>query len=112
MENSKRDVQLHFMVNKDEREVINNKMDILGVTNMAEYLRRMCIYGYMIEVDMQPLNAITTELSRIGNNINQIARRANETGNLYIEDIEQVSADLKEMKNYLKEFTIKISNEM
>lgn len=66
---------------------------------------RMVIYGYMIEVDMMPLNNITTELSRIGNNINQLAKRANETGNIYYEDIEMIGNDLLEMKGYLKDFT-------
>ncbi len=104
MKNLRRDNQLHFMVNDNEREIINKKMAILGITNMAEYLRRMAIYGYMIEVDMQPLNGITTELSRIGNNVNQLAKRANETGNVFYEDIEKVGDDITEMKGYLKEF--------
>ncbi len=112
MKNNKRNNRIHFRVSDDEREIINKKMSVLGITNMAEYLRRMSIYGYMLEVDLKPLNNLATELGRIGNNINQLAKRANETGNIYYEDIEKSSRDLLEMKGYLKEFTKQILDDI
>ncbi len=112
MESRVRNNQLHFMVDDNEREIIDKKMGIIGTSNLGNYLRRMSIYGYMLEVDMQPLNSLTTELSRIGNNINQLTKRANETGNIYIDDIEKISSDISEMKQKLKEFTQYISNEI
>lgn len=35
MKNLRGDKQLHFMVNNIEREIINKKMNILGITNIA-----------------------------------------------------------------------------
>lgn len=112
MKNRKRTKQLHFMVDEAEREIINKKMAILGTDNLGAFLRRMAVYGYMIEVDMQPLNQLTTQLNRIGNNVNQLAKRANETGNIYCDDIEKVGADIAEIKAFLKEFTQHIFDEM
>lgn len=100
-----RNIHLHFMVDEKEREVITQKMSMVGTDNIGAYLRRMAIYGYMLEVDMNPLNSLTTELSRIGNNINQLSKRANETGNIYIDDIEKIAQDVSNIKGYLREFT-------
>ncbi len=65
MKNNKRNNRIHFRVTDDEREIINKKMRVLGITNMAEYLRRMSIYGYMLEVDLKPLSDLTTELETL-----------------------------------------------
>lgn len=112
MNSDKKKNQVLFFVSDSEKDIINKKMDLIGMTNISAYLRRMAIYGYMIEVDMSPLNELTKELSRIGNNVNQLAKRANETGNIYYDDIEKVSKDLAVIKMYLREFTHQISDEI
>lgn len=112
MKNRKRTKQIHFMVDDTEREIINKKMSLLGTKNIGAYLRRMAVYGYMVEVDMEPLNTLSTHLSRIGNNINQLAKRANETGNIYFDDIEKIGSDISEMKSALNGFTQQILDEI
>lgn len=112
MKNRKRTKQLHFMVDDAEREIINKKMSLLGTENIGTYLRRMAVYGYMVEVDMEPLNTLATHLNRIGNNINQIAKRTNETGNIYLDDIEKIGNDISEMKSALNGFTQLILDEI
>lgn len=93
------------MVDEQERKIIDAKMELIGTNNLGAYLRRMAIYGYMIELDMEPLNRLTVELSRIGNNLNQLTKRANETGNIYIDDIEVLSGDIKAIKEDIRIFT-------
>lgn len=105
MANRKRNIQLHFMVDEQERKVMEEKMKIIGTDNLGTYLRRMAIYGYMIELDMQPLNRLTVELSRIGNNLNQLTKRANETGNIYFDDIEVLQTEIKKIKEDIRKFT-------
>ena len=63
MANRIRKIQLHFMVDEQERKIIDAKMELIGTNNLGAYLRRMAIYGYMIELDMEPLNRLTVELS-------------------------------------------------
>jgi len=93
------------MVDEQERKIIDVKMELIGTNNLGAYLRRMAIYGYMIELDMEPLNRLTVELSRIGNNLNQLTKRANEIGNIYIDDIEVLSGDIKAIKGDIRIFT-------
>ena len=53
---------------------------------------------------------IVKELSRIGQNVNQLAKIANETGSIYENDIEKIAEDAKDIKGYLREFMNKMSD--
>ncbi len=104
MAKRQRNQAIFFRVTEEERQIIEQKMELIGTQDLGVYLRRMAIYGYMIEIDMEPLNRLSVELSRTGNNINQLAKRANETGSIYGEDIEKIALDVKDIKDYLRQF--------
>ena len=97
MSNRKRTVQIKFRVTEEERALIEEKMKLIPTRNMAAYLRKMAIDGYVIQVDHSDIKAMTAEIQKIGVNINQIARRANATGSVYQEDIEEIKGVLKEI---------------
>lgn len=97
MSNRKRTVQIKFRVTEEERALIEEKMKLIPTRNMAAYLRKMAIDGYIIQVDHSDIKAMTAEIQKIGVNINQIARRANATGNVYQEDIEEIKGVLNEI---------------
>ena len=90
MANRKRNVQLHFMVTERERSLIDEKMAELGTKNMGAYLRKMAIDGYVIHLDLSDIRELVSLLRRTGNNLNQLTKRAHETGNIYIADIEDL----------------------
>lgn len=97
MNGRKRTVQIKFRVTEEERALIEEKMKLIPTRNMAAYLRKMAIDGYVIQVDHSDIKAMTAEIQKIGVNINQIARRANATGNVYQEDIEEIKGVLNEI---------------
>ena len=82
---SGRTIPLYFKVSPQEKEIIDKKMAQLGIHNQRAYLRKMAVDGYAVQVDMSVLR-------NCSNNLNQIAKRVNSTGNLYQEDV----ADLQE----------------
>ena len=90
MANRKRNVQLHFMVTERERSLIDEKMAQLGTKNMGAYLRKMAIDGYVIHLDLSDIRELVSLLRRTGNNLNQLTKRAHETGNIYKADIEDL----------------------
>ena len=55
MAKRKRDIQLKFRVTPQEREMIETKMAQFGTTNMAAYLRKMAIDGYVVKLDLPEL---------------------------------------------------------
>ena len=97
MAKRKRDIQLKFRVTPQEREMIESKMAQFGTTNMAAYLRKMAIDGYIIYTDTADIKAFTKELSAIGRNINQIAKRINAGGPAYQADIDEIRERLDEI---------------
>ena len=97
MSNRKRTVQIKFRVTEEERALIVEKMKLIPTRNMAAYLRKMAIDGYVLQVDHSDIKAMTAEIQKIGVNINQIARRANATGSVYQEDIEEIKGVLNEI---------------
>ena len=97
MAKRKRDIQLKFRVTPQEREMIETKMAQFGTTNMAAYLRKMAIDGYIIYTDTADIKAFTKELSAIGRNINQITKRINAGGPAYQADMDEIRERLDEI---------------
>ena len=75
MANRKRNIQMKFYVTEDEKRLIDEKMSQLPTRRYGAYLRKMAIDGYIIYTDTADIKAFTKELSAIGRNINQIAKR-------------------------------------
>ena len=97
MENRKRNVQIIVRVTEEERALIEQKMKLVPTRNMAAYLRKIAIDGYIIQVDHTDIKAMTAEIQKIGVNVNQIAKRVNSTGSVYQEDIEEIKGVLAEI---------------
>ena len=86
----KREVQLNFRVSPEELALIEQKMAQLPTQRIGAYLRKMAIDGYIIYTDTTDIKAFTAELSAIGRNINQIAKKLNAGGSIYQADIEEI----------------------
>ena len=97
MNGRKRKVQITFYVTEEERALIEQKMKLVPTRNMAAYLRKISIDGYIIQTDHSDIKAMTAEIQKIGVNINQIAKRVNATGSVYQEDIEEIKGVLAEI---------------
>lgn len=93
MEN-KRDTGLYFKLSAKEMELIHQKKALTGIRNTSAYLRKMAIDGYIINLDIKQLNEISKLLRIVSNNINQMVKRANETGSIYETDVADVKKQL------------------
>lgn len=89
-ENRKRNKQIKFYVNEKEYDQIKKKVE-KSKLKQQEYLIKSALNKKIIVID--GLKEILLELSREGNNLNQIAKKINEG--------EQT--DIKEMKKNLME---------
>ena len=88
--NRKRDVQVNFRVSQEELALIEQKMAQLGTTNMAAYLRKMAIDGFVVNLELPELGELVSLLRRSSNNLNQLTRRVHETGRIYDADMEDL----------------------
>ena len=97
MSNRTRTIQQQFYVSPEELAMIHERMRLLNVENKSAYLRKMAANGYIINIDTTDIKENTAQLQHIGNNINQIVRRMNQTGSLYMADVEEVKKILAEI---------------
>ena len=87
----KREVQLNFRVSPEELALIEQKMAQLGSTNREAYLRKMALDGYVVRLELPELKELVSLMRYSSNNLNQLARRAHETGRIYDADLEDIS---------------------
>ena len=95
--NRVRKIQLNFRVTEQERRLIEARMQELGTTNREAYLRKIAIDGYIVRLDVPELKEIISLMRRTSNNVNQIARRLNETGRIYEVDIVEVQKQQEQL---------------
>ncbi|MDO4523529.1 MAG: plasmid mobilization relaxosome protein MobC [Eubacteriales bacterium] len=88
---------LHFRVSPQELARINQKRHEIGIHNMGAYLRKMAMDGYCFNLDPKPVLEISSLIRRCSSNLNQYAKRANETGSIYAEDIKDLQVRLDEI---------------
>ena len=93
----RRDQQLHFRVSKPELERIRNKMEASGILSIGSYLRKMALDGYCLHLDLPQLRRMAYLLQMCSNNLNQYAKRANESGKIYATDMEDLRQRLDEL---------------
>ena len=96
-QNLTRTINIGFRVTEEEKEMIYKRMRQTKISNLRAYLLKMAIDGRVIQIDLTNTNECTRLLRNISNNINQIARRANETGNFYPADVEEIKNRQDEM---------------
>ncbi len=110
MAKRKREIVLRFRVTAEERGMIEEKMAQLGTENMAAYLRKMAIDGYIVKLDLPELKELVSLLRRSGNNLNQIAKRVNETSRIYAADIECLLENQEKLWSVAKEILGRLAN--
>ena len=96
MANRNRPIQVKFRVTPEERALIDKRMEQAGINNMAAYLRKMAIDGYVVKLDLPELRDMISLLRRTSNNFNQIARRVNSTDRIYADDIQEMKTMIEQ----------------
>ena len=102
MANRKRDIQKKLFVNEEEDKIIKEKMKQLGTDNFGAYARKMLIDVYVVKTDYTTIKNLIKEINKIGVNINQIAKRTNETNRIYEDDIKELKGELEQVWQLLK----------
>ena len=95
MAKRERQNELKIYLNNDEQYILEQKFKISGMKSKSSFIRHLILYGYVYDVDYEHLREYNTILARIGNNLNQIAKRINSTRNIYQDDMNEV----KELMN-------------
>jgi hypothetical protein len=87
-----------FKMSPEGWEMVERRMAQTGIQNKSAYIRKMCIDGHVINLDLKQLDEIKRLLSSTANNANQIARRVNKGYEPYREDVAEVNGQLAEVR--------------
>lgn len=84
-------------------------MEAAGVINREAYLRKMAMDGYILKLDLPELKELISLMRRMSNNINQIAKRINETGRLYETDIQEIIQNQERLWDGIRELLSRLT---
>ena len=104
-----RNVQIIFWVSEAEKSMIEEKMAQADMTNLSAYLRRIAIDGIIVRLELPELKEMVSLLRYASNNINQIARRMNESGRVYGTDLEQVIQNQEQLWDMANGILVKLA---
>ena len=100
---------IRIMLKKGDREKIYEHMREAGIENMSAFIRKMAIDGYVIHLDLSDVKEVARLLRINANNINQIAKKANETGNIYYSEIKRIQTGQEQIWLMMKAILQRLS---
>ncbi len=106
----KREKQLLVRISDADKARIQAKMEEAGIRNMSAYVRKMALDGICVKLDLTDVRQLIVLLQRCSNNLNQYAKRANETGSVYAADIEDLQSRLDEIWELSRQSLARLAN--
>ena len=102
--------RIRVWIKPGDKEKIRKRMAEAGIRNMSAYIRKMAIDGYVIKLDLSDVKEVSRLLRINANNINQYAKRANETGSIYEADIKDLQKGHQEILTRMGEILERLSS--
>ena len=106
----KRDEILILRITKSEKNRIYEKMLGMGIRSLSAYIRKMALDGYCLHLDLQELRRMAYLLQMCSTNLNQYAKRANECGQVYAADVEDLRTRLDELIDIGKQILYRLAD--
>ena len=85
-----REYRYFFRVSKEEKDFIEKKAEIEGSKTISEYLRRTAVDSHIINYTGDDISDILKDVLLTYNNINQLDRCDQNSGNACAEDIKDI----------------------
>ena len=101
MENRERNHQLKIYLSGKEKELFKEKMKLAKCRTMSHFIRKCVLEKEIYEVDLEPFRDLQDLLSNVTNSLNQIAKRVNQTGIIYRDDIEDMKKSIEKFSKEL-----------
>jgi len=101
---------IYVRVTEDEWNKIHERMREAGMRNLSAYIRKMALNGYLIRLDLSDVKEVLRLLHISSNNLNQYAKRANETGSIYEADIKDLQESHRKILKLMGELLDRLSS--
>ena len=91
-----------FYLDDAELALLEEKMAVANIRIREAYLRKMALDGYVLRLDFSDVRRMAWLLSNATSNLNQIAKRVNESGDFYARDICMLREDYEKLWGFAK----------
>ena len=105
-----KNTEIHLRISEADKDKIRANMETAGVKNMSAYIMKMAIDGYIILLDLSDVKEVVRLMRINSNNLNQYAKKANETGSIYLHDIQQLKEQQDGIWEEIREILDRLSN--
>ena len=104
------DARIEVRLTRDEKDLIHERMKKIPTNNMSAFIRKMALNGYIVVLDLSDVKEAVRLLRINSNNLNQYAHKANATGKVYQEDIEQLKKQHEEIWEVMNSVLMRLGN--
>lgn len=105
-----RNITMKFYVSERERDLIQQRMKLIGIINQSAFLRKQAIDGYIIRLETPELIDLVRVSRHYCDLLNSIARRVNETSRFYDADMKEIRAMSKDIQDRTQDIFMKLLN--
>jgi len=101
--NRKRKKQVLMRLTEEEHALLQHRMYEASIQNQEAYLRQMALTGYILRLDLSEVRETLRLIANATSNINQVARRANETRSIYARDMMELYEEMKNLRSQVSD---------
>ena len=83
-------------------------MKAAGIENQSAFLRAMVLKGYLLKLDIPEIRELLRLLKNLTNNVNQMAKRLNEQGNIYETEMDGIQQRMDELWDTMNQILTKL----
>ena len=106
---SKRTRRLDVMLSDEENKLLSKRLAENGICNKSAYVRKMILDGAVVKVNIPEITNLISQLKYIGNNVNQLAARANSGAPVSESALSSVKAELEKIWNAVNDILTKLT---
>ena len=90
MANRTRNNGIYLMLSDDELKILEKKYKLSNCKSMRQFIMKCILERNIFVLNMSMFREMSASIGRITGNINQIAKRINQTGIIYKDDINDI----------------------
>lgn len=99
MDKRERPIYKAVFLSEEEWQIVAKKMQEADIRSYSVFCREMLLNGEVKHYDFSALKELSSNIGRIGVNINQVAKRCNENHSVTEADVQQLRRNYQELKS-------------
>lgn len=101
MDKHLRNKKITLRFTEEEKIYLDKKKEMTIYEHYNDFILAAVTHCNIFTVDTKPMLAVEEQISKIGTNINQIAKAVNTSGNLYKNDVKELQTKIKEIEKII-----------